>query len=514
MATRETLNPAAVAGPLRLRLFAVLLALIVALGAIVSLSARDWATDDLAEALGGKAQQVLTEAQRVLTNAWALGIPFDHEDVVHQGFDYFQRLLQDNPEVRFLAVADLDRTLFFYEGTNADRLTGLMATPDLANYTGPEALARGGTGDRAVAVGDFSIRVAPLLDDGAAVAALYVGVDRRIADRYFGPRLWVLGVGLLTLVALAWLVVCFAVDRFWTEPATRLALRLSDARQDRWSIVNSRREGGEFRDVARAMNLMSAALRDRHDDAVGLAEEIRTQALDPSVAEEAARIRARFDEELPIAFPTGEVTAGPATQTAAQRFAATLCLAIAGALLLPILPVGAGVMVTAGIGLLAGGIASRFVATMILAALAAAVAAGSAFILPALPGAAYALALAGGVAAGLPLAAGLAAVTRDGLAPQGWPGQTVVATVAGLAAGITVIGLADVASLPVAPSLSVAGGLLLGPALILLLVTVTGRRAREAEASPAAAGPAPTAHPPPAQPPSPDRSATELRDAA
>lgn len=501
---RETLTPSTVAGPLRVRLFAILLALIVTFGAIVSFSARDWATDDLAEALGGKAQQVLTEAQRVLTNAWGLGIPFDHEDVVHQGFDYFNRLLQDNPEVRFLAVADLDRTLFFYEGTNAERLTNLMADPGLETYTSPEALARGGSGDRAVAVGDFSIRVAPLLDDGQPVAALYVGIDRRIADRYFGPRAWVLGVALLTVAALAWLVVCFAVDRYWTEPASRLSARLAAARQDRWSIVNSRREGGEFRGVARAMNLMSAALRDRHDDAMGLAEEIRTQALDPSVAEEAARIRAKFEAELPISFPTGETPDTAGVQTASQRFAATLCLAISGALLLPILPSGAGVMVTAGIGLLAGLVASRFVTTMILAAFAATVAAGAALILPALPGAGFALALAGGVAAGLPLAAGLSAVAREGLTPHGWPAQTVAATVAGLAAGILVIGLADVASLPIAPSLSVAGALLLGPALILLLVTATGRRHAIGEVSlTGQSGTAPATAP-----------ATEVRDAA
>jgi hypothetical protein len=355
-----------------------------------------------------------------------------------------------------------------------------------------------------VAVGDFSIRVTPLIDDGEPVGAVYVGIDRRIADRYFGPRVWVLGLGMLGLVALAWLVVCFAVDRFWTEPAVRLSARLAAAREDRWSIVNSRREGGEFRGVARAMNLMSAALRDRHDEAVGLAEEIRTQALDPAVADEAARIRARFAAELPIAFPTGEATDLPESQTAAQRFAATLCLVIAGALLVPILPAGAGVVVTAGIGFLAGGIASRFTSTMIVAALAAAIAAGAALILPALPGVAYALALAGGVAAGLPLAAGLSAVGRDGLAPHGWPGQTAAATVAGLVGGILVIGLSDVASLPVALSLGVAGGLSLGPALILLLITVTGRRGAADEAA-VSAGTAAT----PTQP-----TATEVRDAA
>lgn len=511
MAGSVTLSPTAVAGRLRWRLFALLLILLVALGGATAYLARGWATDDLAEALGGKAQQVLTEADRVLTNAWALGIPFDHEDVVHQGFDYFRRLLLDNPEIRFLAVADLDRTLFFYEGTNRERLSDLMTSPDLAAFTTVEGLARGGTGDRAVAVGDFSIRVAALLEDEQPVAALYVGIDRRIADRYFGPRLWVLGAAFVALAALGWLGICFAVDRFWTEPASRLAARLSAARRNRWTIVNSRREGGEFRGVARALNLVAADLRDRHDHAIGLSEEIRTQALDPSVAEAAAQCRSRFDGDLPIAFATGEGDAAPLRPTAAQRLVATGCLALAGTLLVPVLPTGSGVAITAGIGLLAGGVASRFGNPMILAALATVLTALGALAFGALPMAAYLLALAGGIAVGLPLAGGVSAVGRDGLSPAGWTGQTVAATVAGLAGGILIVGLAEVASLPLAPTLGWSAGLLLGPAAILLLVAVVGRPEAEDNGREGAETDTPTADPPA----DPDGTApTEVRDAA
>lgn len=321
------------ASRLRRMIFGLLVVVVAVSGFGLAVGLRIWATDALAEAFSDKAERVQSEVSRVLEDALSLGIPFDHPDVVEQGFAYFDRILGDNPELRFLAVTDLDGTLYFYEGTNRERIGGFLENDTLISYSSDEALLLGGTGDRSVPIGDFSVHVGPLFDDGALSARFYVGVDRRIADSYFQTGLFPLVLLVAGLIALAWPLTVFIVDRLWTEPVARLEARFLASGAGRWLIIDSRQEGGEYRSIARTANLVVARLRDRHADAADLASEVQSQSLDPDVGRQAADRWSAFSQTAAPKFeevkrPQGVVD--PPSGSASDRFVTAMALLMGG----------------------------------------------------------------------------------------------------------------------------------------------------------------------------------------
>ena len=271
---------------------------------------HDWARDRLTDGLLEHAHEVQREVRDTVTRAAELGIPLDAEDVVHSGFAYLAGVLQGNPQVRFIALArqrpEVD--LFFYEGTNRARLSGLLADPAVVDA----ASRPGGSGQRALPVGNFAILVEPLaLADAPPFAVLHVGIDRRYAEAQLAELARPLLLAALAGAVLAVQAALFAVDGLLAPPLARLTAKLASP-----DLVRSQRRRGDRRpDEVGAVLRAHAAIVDRLRDAYGrlliYADEVRREVFDPTVAERVAGLRAQTEAELSPLFETAKAAPNP-----------------------------------------------------------------------------------------------------------------------------------------------------------------------------------------------------------
>lgn len=317
----------------RLRAGVLLLAVVVTLAVPVAswLLLQDWARARLTGGLLEHAQEVQREVRETVTYAADLGIPLDAEEVVHSAFAYLAGVLQDNPQVRFIAVArpppGVD--LLFYEGTNRHRLGRLLSDPAVATA----AAGPGGSGDRALPVGNFAILVDPLaLEDEPPFAVLHVGVDRRLAEARLATVAWPLLLATLAGLVLAVQAALFAVDGLIAPPLDRLTDRLAHG-----CLAGRAQRRGHRRDEIGAVLRARAAAIDRLRDAYGrlmtYADEVGREVFDPRVAEQVALLRTRTEADLAPLFEPAEPP--PARPARAARLQPAL-FALAAALVLPL----------------------------------------------------------------------------------------------------------------------------------------------------------------------------------
>jgi hypothetical protein len=315
---------------LRRAVLAAALALTLALPAAGWLLLQDWARARLTDGLLAHAREVQREVRDTLAYAADLGIPLDAESVVHSGFAYFAGVLEGNPQVRFIAVArpPPGADLIFYEGTNRERLGGLLADPAVAEA----AASPGGSGGLALPAGNFGILVEPLaLPDRPPFAVLHVGIDRRYAEARLAELAGPLAFAVLACAVLAVQAALFAVDGLLAPKLDRLAARLSDT-----GLVRSPRRRGERRRdevgaVLRARDAAVDRLQDAYRRMLTYAEEVRQEVFDPAVAERVAALRSGSEADLAPLFDEADAgrdrpppaTMQPATFALAAAVAAT-----------------------------------------------------------------------------------------------------------------------------------------------------------------------------------------------
>ena len=317
----------------RLRLWVLVTALTTALAVPAggSWMLQGWAHARLTDGLLEHAHEVQRAVRDTVTYAAELGIPLDAEDVVHSGFAYLAGVLQDNPQVRFIAVArpPPETGLFFYEGTNRARLANLLADPSVA----AAASVPGGSGDQALPLGNFAILVEPLaLTDGTLFAVLYVGIDRRFAEAQLAMVTRPLVLAVLAGLVLAIQTALFAVDGLVVPPLDRLAATLASP-----NLVRTPRRRGERRpDEVAAVLRAHAAAADRLQDAYGrlltYADEVHREVFDPAVAARVAGLRTRIETDLSPLFEAANST--PPSSSVARRQLAVFCFA--GAVTAPV----------------------------------------------------------------------------------------------------------------------------------------------------------------------------------
>ena len=319
--------------PGRLRLWVLLVALTVALVVPVGGTwvLHDWAGAQLTDGLLEHAHEVQREVRDRVTFAAELGIPLDAEDVVHSGFAYLTVVLQDNPQVRFIALArpppEVD--LFFYGGTNRARLSGLLAGTAILDA----ASQPGGSGERALPAGNFAVLVEPLaLADNVPFAVLYVGIDRRYAEAQLADLAQPLLLATLAGVVLAVQATFFAVDGLLAPPLARLAAKLASPGLLRSPRRRGERRPAEIGAVLRAHGAIIDRLQDAYGRLLTYADEVSREVFDPAVAERVADLRAQTEAELSPLFEVAE----PAPDPIPEAYRRLAVFGLAGAVSAPV----------------------------------------------------------------------------------------------------------------------------------------------------------------------------------
>lgn len=155
-----------------LRLVLVLACISAALagGALVLVAALGDAETNLVAALEGKAGAHARAIKQDIEIALDLGVPL-HE--IRGVSEYLEEGAQEEPDIRFAAVTNLDLERWFYGGMGRRRLDPLLAAPALrrAIAATPHGLTEGVAG---VEVEGFAMAATPLLAQGEPVGFVIV----------------------------------------------------------------------------------------------------------------------------------------------------------------------------------------------------------------------------------------------------------------------------------------------------------------------------------------------------
>lgn len=457
-------------------LFGLALVLITAsLGALL-LVAHGRADVELARAYHQKARLLQAEVKSTVEYAAELGIPLQAASVVRSGFAYLERLLDENPEVRLIAVTTLDGIPIFHAGADRPAVAALVADVGLS-------LSHD---DDPVAVGSASVLVMPLALPGQPpFGRLYVATDAAIADIFLVPALGDMILVLLAMALVAGQGAGWVTGSLCASRLRRLERVFGQGAAGTFALAATPERGPDSGDeigqVLRLHNLLVLRLRDRVQRLLAHAAEVQGAVFDDAVRRQVAALhgtlRATLEPTVPAASPVpfGPPNFGPlrlpVLALAMAEAMATTAVAAQGqpaAGLLPILGVLA-VGALAAVAAPAGGNARRIVLLgLMVGAFGHGLGAAAATALPAARlagGLGAAAALAGAVRYATiageperaairrrkllgPLLAGLGAGAGLGLAF----GRTLApSSLFALATAVTLLGLAAAAGLLVPP---------------------------------------------------------------
>ena len=462
--------PAAALLRLKVQLFALSTVLVLATIGGVLLVSRDWARSALTEELGRNALLLQREVRDTVEYAVSLRIPLRSSEVVHSGFEFLNRMLSENADVRFIAVTDSAGDLLFYEGTNRQRLGSLFADAELAATVTADGLAMGGTVADAIPVGNFAITAVPLGEPEAPFGVLYVGVDRRVAEAYLDPALTDALVLALACLALALYLAWSVADAACGARLSSLHRLFDGGANGALGTIPKQRRDDDVGRLLRLCGRVHERLADAHRRVVSHAEDVRNGAFD-------AEIAGRVDEQLRYAVDrdVGRALAKPPPTTLDRRPLALRHVAFAAAMALSLALVpaivgwigGQPVVAATAIGMVAGAAAGwlstvvggrsvgpGWLALLGLAVAGLAAAAGAAILGDA---AAVAAIVAAGAAAALTCAGKAIRIA------EAKHGNLVLAAVTGLVAGgglgTVLVDRADGATLLIAVAMTAAVGL-------------------------------------------------------
>jgi len=308
-------------------------------GALLVLLAYFWAEPLLIQELNRKALAVGSTVKGTFERAVDVGIPVDKLSGVPP---YFARLLQDNPDIRFIAVTDPARKLVFYEGISRHRLGPILEEIDVGFAT--ERIGRDGLQARnRTTIDDFSVEVLPIGASTSPDAVLYVAVQRSVVARRLREG-WPLFAGLLAVAMAAGIgAVLVAQRRVVGARLGRLEGSMAAVDDGRFALASSVSGRDEIGTLARTYDATLWVLRARLQALVTHAEEARDAALSRDVRDRLEAIRrqaldgiGQMLEAVPLGPPVAIQRHGRLTRWARNmplRLRVTLIVTIGAALM-------------------------------------------------------------------------------------------------------------------------------------------------------------------------------------
>ena len=292
-----------------------------------------WAEEPLTRELDRKALAVGQAMKAEMERAAQVGIPLDGLRGVEP---FFQRFLDENPDIRFIAVTSPEKEPVYLSGIARDRLAEVLESAD----TGFEErrLAGGMTEARSRhVIGDLSIDIRPIGPAAYPLALLHVAVEKDFVTHIL-RRNWpgfaaaaALGtaVGLLCV-----LILTLRVGR----RMQRLDDGIAQAAGGRPVLLGELGQRDEIGYAARAFNAVLHGLRTRFDATLEQAEDARDAAVGRTVRDSLERVRRGLVQRLEPVFrditPVPPTEVGRFGRNVSIRLRLTIIISLAGLLLM------------------------------------------------------------------------------------------------------------------------------------------------------------------------------------
>jgi hypothetical protein len=272
---------------LGLRVVLVLACLGAALvsGGLVLATALIEAETSLVTALEGKAGVHARTVKQDLEIALNLGQQLDE---VRQVSEYLEQGVQDDPDIRFAAVTDLDLRRLYYGGIGRRRLDPLLAAPALreAIDEDPHALSEGVDG---VEIEGFSLTATPLMAQGSTVGWVIVSVqNKQVLEQLVLDLMRLLPAAIAILLLLGELAMSTAASAY-EDPLRRLGHLMGRVGHDRGIERSGRHDRSEIGIALLRFNGIMHRLADRAQRVLALADEVQRAVFDASIAGQVAR---------------------------------------------------------------------------------------------------------------------------------------------------------------------------------------------------------------------------------
>ncbi len=296
-----------------------------------------WAEEPLTGELDRKALAVGQAMKTEMERAARVGIPLDELRGVEP---FFQRFLDENPDIRFIAVTSPDKRPIYHSGVAQQRLEEVLESAD----TGFEErrLAAGVTEARSrYAAGDLSVDIRPIGPADRPLALLHVAVEKDFVTHILRRNWPGFAVAAAAGTAVGLLCVLVLILRV-ARRLQRLDSGIAQAAGGHPALLGDLGQRDEIGYAARTFNAVLHGLRARFDAALEQAEDARDAAVGRTVRDSLERIRRGIVQRLEPVFRD----IAPAPPTAVGRFGRNVSIRLRLTIVISL----AGLLLAAGLG--------------------------------------------------------------------------------------------------------------------------------------------------------------------
>lgn len=291
-----------------------------------------WAEEPLTGELDRKALAVGQAMKTEMERAARVGIPLEELRGVEP---FFQRFLDDNPDIRFIAMTTPDKEPVYFSGISRSRLREVLESADTAfeerRLAGGMMEARGRH-----TYGGLSVDFRPIGPADYPLALLHVAVEKDFVAhmlRRNWPGFAVAGALGIVVGLLCTVVLILRIGR----RLQRLNDGIAQAAGGHPVLLADLGQRDEIGYAARAFNAVLHGLRARYDETLDQAEDARDAAVGRTVRDSLERIRRGLVQRLEPAFrdipPTPPTAVGRFGRNVSIRLRLTAIISLAGLLL-------------------------------------------------------------------------------------------------------------------------------------------------------------------------------------
>ena len=291
-----------------------------------------WAEEPLTDELDRKALAVGQAMKTEMERAARVGIPLAELRGVEP---FFQRFLDDNPDIRFIAMTSPDKRPVYFSGIARERLEEVLEAADTVFEE--RRMAGGMTEARNRHIfGELSVDIRPIGPADYPLALLHVAVEKDFVThilRRNWPNFAIAGaVGVIAGLLCA-LFLGLRVGR----RLQRLDSGIAQAAGGRPVLLGDLGQQDEIGFAARAFNSVLHGLRARYDSILDQAEDARDAAVGRTVRDSLERVRRGLVQRLEPTFrdipPTPPTAVGRLGRNISIRLRLTAIISLAGLLL-------------------------------------------------------------------------------------------------------------------------------------------------------------------------------------